>query len=90
MEMLHDEGDAGPEQQLISQQPRYLLYVVFQYIVNRPASSLFPQKSVWHACESLSGEAATLLHIKFACLKVLSSKQTAFSLYYIDTHILCQ
>ena len=44
--MLHDEGDAGPEQQLISQQPRYLLYVVFQYIVNRPASSLFPQKSV--------------------------------------------
>ena len=29
MEMLRDEGDVGPEQQLISQQPRYLLYVVF-------------------------------------------------------------
>ena len=33
MEMLHDEGDAGPEQQLISQQPRYLLYVVFQSLL---------------------------------------------------------
>ena len=29
MESISDEGDAGPEQQLISQQPRYLLYVVF-------------------------------------------------------------
>ena len=29
MEMINDEGDAGPEQQLISQQPRYLLFLVF-------------------------------------------------------------
>ena len=29
MESINNEGDAGPEQQLISQQPRYLLHVVF-------------------------------------------------------------
>ena len=29
MESINDEGDAGPKQQLISQQPRYSLNVVF-------------------------------------------------------------
>ena len=29
MESIDDEGDANPEQQLISQQPRYSLNVVF-------------------------------------------------------------
>ena len=29
MEIINKEGDAGPEPQLISQQPRYLLYAVF-------------------------------------------------------------
>ena len=29
MDSINDEGDASPEQQLISQQPRYSLNVVF-------------------------------------------------------------
>ena len=46
MESINDEGDAGPETQLISQQPRYLLYAVFLNVVIRLANSPFPQKSV--------------------------------------------
>ena len=86
MESINDEGDAGPEQQLIGQQPRYLFYVTCFNVINRPASSLsFSSKiceHVWHVSVRM---VKLRQHTRiFACLKVLSSKrEAAYSLYDI-------
>ena len=69
MESVNDEGDAGPEQQLISQQPRYsfIKCSVVMLLIDQRVVSLFPQESLASVtCECQNGETVTTLsHICF-------------------------